>query len=581
MLLDFLILLAGAVVTVPLFKRAGLGSVLGYLAVGVAVGPWGLNRFNKVEDLLHFAEIGVVLLLFVIGLELQPAKLWALRKPILKIGGVQVVVSAICISALTVSLVSTINIALVIGASLALSSTAFAIQLISERNELNTRWGRMAFAALLFQDLAVVPLLALIPVLGGAHENIELKNLLTAFVVILLILTVGRRALSLLLRIAAATNLRELLSATTLLTVLGMALLMEHSGLSMALGAFTAGVILSESEFRHELEADIEPFKGLLLGLFFMAVGMSLNLPILQESFLLIMTSSILLVSIKSIILFWIGKRNGLDNVTARKLGITLSQGGEFAFVLIGSSIATSLLPKAVGEIVIAIVTVSMILTPLLLFLESRVFGREANVPVYEDLSGASGSVLIAGFGRFGQIVARILAAKGIQFTALESNHSQVDFVRRYGSKVYFGDASRLDLLRAAGIEKATIFVLALEDVDASLRTAAAIKEQFPWVTIYARARNRKHAYQLMDLGVEFVFRETLGSALSLTEEALRGVGLGKREAKNAVEIFSKHDEQRLLEHRDSHNNEERMQDLAKEDAELLEELFSRDRQVD
>lgn len=577
MLLDIIILIFSAVIAVPLFKRLGLGAVLGYMAAGIIVGPSGIDRFHDVEHLLHFAEIGVVLLLFLIGLELEPSRLWTMRRPILLLGGSQLFFTTLIVLAVTWAFGYSMKVSVLLGLSLALSSTAFALQLMAERNDLNSQWGRMGFAVLLFQDLAVVPILAVVPLLGTESTEITLKGAAIALATLVFVLFFGRYVLAFLLKIAALTGLRELLTATALLTVLGVGLLLEVSGFSMALGAFLAGLLLADSEFRHELEADIEPFKGLLLGLFFMAVGMSFNFDLILNSPLTVVGAAFALVIIKALVLFVLGRLNGLDSATARKLGLTLSQGGEFAFVVMGVAVASAALNKDLADMIVAIVTVSMLLTPLMLIINEAGAGRKRVAPVYDQVPAETGHVIIAGFGRFGQIVARILNGKGVRFVALEANPSQVDFVRKYGSEVYFGDAARLELLRSAGIEDASLFVLAVDELEQSLRIAEILRSEYPSLPIYARARNRKHAHQLMDLGVEFIVRETFHSALSLSTDILRGLGFSEARARDLVMLFQRHDEERLLAHRDIHTQEERLQDLTKQDAELLEEMFKQD----
>lgn len=576
MLLDIIILLASAVITVPIFKRLGLGAVLGYLVAGVAIGPFGFDRFDDVDEILHFAELGVVLLLFIIGLELQPSRLWALRRSIFGFGSAQLLLTAasIAIAVKTLAALSW-SVAIILGLILALSSTAFALQLLAERGELSQRFGRTAFATLLFQDIAVVPLLAIVPLLGGDASSFSWSSAGIAAATLVAAVIVGRYVLRYLLRIAALTNVREMLTAAALLTVLGMATLLNQAGLSMALGAFLAGVLLADSEFRHQLEADIEPFKGLLLGLFFIAVGMSVNLGLIAEQSQRVFAAVGLLVGLKFLVLYLLAKLSGLHGSGARQLGLTLSQGGEFAFVVLSAAVAATVIDNATAEFVIVIVCLSMASTPLLVFANGALFGRREPAPEYDAPPEDVQPVIIAGFGRFGQMTARILRAKGIPFTALESSQAQVDFVREYGNKIYYGDATRLDLLQAAGADRAKFFVLAIDDVDASLRVAELIRERFPNLTVFARARNRKHVYRLMDLGIEMIHRETFASAVELAVDVLKGLGVPTAE-RDAM-VFRAHDEKRLLEHREIHSDEARMRDLAKQSATELEEMFERD----
>jgi len=385
-------------------------------------------------------------------------------------------------------------------------------------------------------------------------------------------------------RIAARTRVREVFTAMALLTVIGMALLMELAGLSMALGAFLAGVLLADSEFRHELEANIEPFKGLLLGLFFIAVGMSVDFGLLLEKPLEVGALVVALVLLKALVLFGVAKVAGHSSRAAGKLAVVLSQGGEFAFVILGLAVVSQVMERDLAKLLILVVILSMVVTPLLVMAEERFLpGRKKKTDGddFEAPSGEENQVIIAGFGRFGQIVARILRAKRIGFTALEGSQEQVDFVRRYGNKIYYGDPSRLDLLHAAKAEQAVVFVLAIDEVEASLRTVETVREHFPDLKIYARARNRKHAYQLMDLGVAVIQRETFLSSLDIARSVLEGLGLPDYEADRVVKKFREHDERRLYAHYGLHDDEQKMIDLAKEAAEELEELFAQDAEAE
>ena len=584
LLVEAAVFLAAAVIAVPLFKRLGLGAVLGYLAAGVAIGPWVLGLVSDVDHILDFAEFGVVLLLFVIGLELQPARLWTMRRSVFGLGGAQVFVTAALLSVAGYALGLGPTAAGVVGLSLSLSSTAFALQTLAEKNQLTTRHGRTAFSILLLQDLAVIPMLAIVPLLGlKATGPLDSSGVIAAVQTVAIVLAVavgGRYLLRPLLRVVAATGTREVFTAMALLTVVGTALLMETVGLSMALGAFLAGVLLADSEYRHALEADIEPFKGMLLGLFFIAVGMSLNVGLVAQRPGLVLALVAGLIAIKFLVLFSLGRLTGLTQTSARSLAVTLSQGGEFAFVIFGVAVAAQLLEPGLAELLIAVVTVSMAVTPLLSFLNDKMAGSSPEKPAAGEFDAPPEKerhVIIAGFGRFGQIVARVLRAKKIPFTALEISPERIDFVRKYGNKIYYGDASRLALLHAARAGKAAAFVLAIDDVEASLRTAATVRKHFPELTIYARARDRKHAHRLMDLGVTIMRRATLHSSLDLAGALLTGLGLTASEAEQAVETFRQHDEMLLFAHYWHHNDEEKMQALSKEGARELEELFEQD----
>lgn len=583
-LVSAVILLAAAVVTVPLLRRLGFGAVLGFLTAGVIIGPQGLGLIADVAKIYHFAELGVVLLLFVLGLELQPSRLWTMRKPILSYGCLQMFITGGAFAVIGRLLGLDVGVAMVVGLAMALSSTAFALQSLAERQELTTRHGRAAFAILLLQDLVAIPLLAIIPALAlggdGLWDGESVASAATALAVLVAVSVIGRFLLRYGLRVVAWTRVREVFTAAALLTVIGAAALMQQLGLSAALGAFIAGVLLADSEFRHELEADLEPFKGLLLGLFFMAVGMSFKASLILAEPLTLGLMVVGLLVVKLAVLYAVARANGLADAPARALAAATAQGGEFAFVILGAAVTHGLLGQGFADRLIAIVTLSMAATPLLLTLNDRLTSllrrRQAQQP-FDSLPGDQHPVIIAGFGRFGQMVGRILRAKGIGFTALEASPEQVDFVRQYGAKVYYGDAARLDLLQAARAQDAEIFVLAIDDVEASVRTAATVRRHFPHLAIYARARNRQHAYRLMELGITPVWRETFLSATDMAEAVLKGLGLPDYAAERAVATFRAHDEQRLYSHFGAHNDEKRMQALAKQAAQELRELFQAD----
>jgi len=568
-----------AVLCVALCARLGLGAVLGYLIAGVIVGPWSLGFVSHVDDVMHVAELGVVLLLFVIGLELRPSRLWALRKTIFGLGALQVVASAGVLGLFLIATGEARGTAMVVGIVLSLSSTAFALQLIAERGEMTTRWGRSAFGTLLFQDLAVVPLLALLPLLATSSEASQTDALqvlisLAAFVVVLF---GGRVALRWILRLAARSKVREILTATALLVVFGTAFAMQAAGLSMALGAFMAGVLLSDSEFRHQLEADIEPFKGLLLGLFFMTVGMSLNLGLLFSDAASIAVLILAIIVGKFGVLYASGRWHGLGRQDSLKLGIALSQGGEFAFVLFGVAVAVGLMSAAQVDLYIVAVSLSMVVTPLLFVLYDRLDRPAEDEHEYDNIAEEETPVIIIGFGRFGQVVGRLLNAMQIKFTALDASHQQVDFVRQYGNEIYYGDGSRKDLLDAAGASTAKLLVLAIDDTEASLTAAALIRTEFPSLRIYARARNRQHAYQLMELGAHVIRRETFLSAVDMGRQVLEGLGIDGAQANAASQRFAEHDEHRMMEQYEVHHDEAKLRDLVKTAARELEEMFAHD----
>lgn len=578
-----LVLLAAGVIGVWLAKQLGLGSVIGYLGAGIAVGPWGIGAFSDVDQILHFAELGIVLLLFVIGLELQPSRLWSLRRAVFGVGALQVGLTGLLLAVAAYLFGLSLQAAAVVGLTLALSSTAFAIQLMAETNQLTTRHGRSAFSVLLFQDLAVIPLLAAMPVLAGGEQPMDMNRAIEAakvVAVLIVVVTIARVILRYGFRVVSATRVRETFAAAALLVVVGMALLMESLGLSMALGAFLAGVLLADSEYRHALEADIDPFKGLLLGLFFLAVGMSVNVGLMQQQLFTVLTGVLALVGFKMAVLYALGRWQGLRPAAARYFATVLGQGGEFAFVLLTAAVAQALLDRATADLLTLVVIASMLTTPLIMMAVERLDRRPA-APGESETPEEEHQVIIAGFGRFGQIVGRVLRAKGIGFTALESDPAQVDFVKRYGNKIYYGDAARVDLLRAAGADKATALVVAVDGSEMAVRTVEVAKQTFPNMKVYARARNRRHAYQLMEAGADKVIRETFLSSIEITRQLLVGLGLSEAESRRLVQTFRQHDEERLRADYAHHSDEQRMIYLAQKSAEELEELFQRDMEED
>jgi glutathione-regulated potassium-efflux system protein KefB len=582
------VFLIAAVIAVPLFKRLGLGSIVGYLAAGALIGPSGLEFIGEPEHVLHFAEFGVVLFLFIVGLELQPARLWALRRSVFGLGLAQVVLSSLVLTSAGVLLGLSMKAALIAGLGLSLSSTAIALQLLGERQQLTARHGRESFAILLFQDLAVIPLLALLPLLAegpavtgsGGGQGLLLSMLKVAAVLAVVVLS-GRFLVRPAFRLIASTQLQELFTAATLLVVVGVALLMNFAGISMALGTFLAGVLLADSEYRHELEADIEPFKGLLLGLFFIAVGMSMNLRLVTQRPLLIAACVVGVMVLKGGVLFWLGRPMGLMIQGRRIMALALAQGGEFGFVLFGAAASAGVMDRELTEQLVVVVSLSMAATPILLALHDRVVERllRRTVPAeYDTMEDAEQQpVLIAGFGRYGQIIGRMLNMLDIGFTALEVSPEQVDFLRRYGNKIYYGDASRLDLLRAAGAGRAKLLVLAIDDPDASVRTAQLVRTHFPQLPVYARARNRAHAYRLLDEGVKILNRETLLSSLEMAGFVLQGLGFDEERARQLVERFRTYDEELLHKQYAVHQDEEKLIQTSQQFREELRSLFEQD----
>lgn len=573
--------LLAAIIMVPISRRLGFGSILGYLAAGIIIGPFGARLIQDPQHILHFAELGVVFLLFIVGLELQPSRLWVLRRMVFGLGSAQVVLSAAVITAIGWLLGLAAMPALIIGLILSLSSTAFVLQMLAEKKQLGTSHGRAAFSILLFQDLAAIPLIAILPMLGSSSGNG-----MTASQAGIMVLTIGglivagRFLLRPILQIAAGSKIPEIFTATALLVVIGAALLMEFAGMSMVLGAFIAGMMLADSEYRHQLEADLSAFKGLLLGLFFIAVGMSVNVGLLLESPLRVLLIVLLLMVAKAAVLVPLARRFGLCGAgSSWSLAAAMSQGGEFAFVLFAIAARDSLLPTTLIDELILAVAVSMLLTPFAYMAAEQFSKRQAAAvkPDYDEMPDEHNEVIIAGFGRVGQIVARLLRIVGKPFTALEIDSTQVDVVRRYGNVVHYGDASRLDILRAAGAEHGKIFVLAIDDIEASMRTAEAVTRHFPHLKIIARARNRRHAYKLMDIGVSNIFRETLLSSLALSEQVLESLGFSAADTEMVTSSFRERDERLLIEQHAFHQSEEKLQQSARDTAAELDALLRDD----
>lgn len=572
-----LILLAAAVLLLPLFQRLGLGSILGYLAAGIVIGPLGLGLIPGAEAVLHFAELGVVLMLFLVGLELAPEQLWAQRRRLLGLGASQMLFSATLLTGFFFALGQPGPAALAIGATLALSSTAFAVQMLVETNQLGTPQGRNAFSILLFQDLAVIPLLLLLPVLAGGDAGAAQPNLLVGVLVLALMWLAGRYLLNPWLGWLARLHNRELMTATALLLVLGAAELMETLHLSMGLGAFVAGMLLANSPYREQLDTDIQPFKGMLLGLFFIAIGMTMDLRLLAASPWSILAMGAALLGIKTLVLFGIAKALKVSGRDALRFGLLLSQGGEFAFVLFTQAGALNLLePEMIARLNL-VVALSMAATPLLLKLVQRLWpAPKTGHRSTEDEPAPHGqpAVILAGFGRFGQIIGRILVSRRIPFTALDSNPDHIDTVRRFGNEVYFGDVTRLDLLHTAGLQHARIMVLAIDDVQASLRAVRLIREHFPHITLIVRARDRYHAYSLMAEGVEHVIRETLDSSLRAAQTTLAQLGMPETTAIDLVRTFRDVDE-RLLREQFAHRDKlDKLIELSARGREELESLL-------
>ncbi|WP_148252725.1 monovalent cation:proton antiporter-2 (CPA2) family protein [Aidingimonas lacisalsi] len=589
LLLNVLIFLAAAVLIVPVFKWLGLGEVLGYLAAGVVIGPSALALVPDAEAVLQFSQVGIVFLLFVIGLELKPSRLKVMRKAVFGFGSLQVAITTVLLTSGAWALGLPPIASLVIGFSLGLCSTPLVLHLLGERKELQTRHGRNAFALLLFQDLAAIPALAAIPIL--ASDSLMANGLMPLVQEVVIAtgafigLTVGGRyLLRPLFRLAASTQSREVFAGTTLLVVIGSALVMELAGLSMALGAFIAGVLLADSEYRHNIEADIEPFRGLLLGLFFMAVGMTAQIELLANAPLTILGLTLSLLFAKGASMVLAARLFGNSWRDALTLGMLLSQGGEFAFVLLTAAGAAALLAEDLVSLLVLVVSLSMAATPVLFLLHTRwirpLFRQARPQPGYDSPKDESPQIIIAGFGRFGQIMGRALQGLKIPYTVLDINADHVEFVRRYGNKVYFGDASRIDLLRAAGADKARVMVVAVGDIEPSMRIVERAQRQFPNLRIYARARNRYHAQLLMRAGVTHLVRELLPASLELTRDVLIELGIASDQAQHTIDTFRPHDEQALMRQLEVFGNEKKQIQTVQEAAKELETLYEADEEV-
>lgn len=536
-----LTLLAATVLLVPLFKRLGLGSLLGYLIAGIAVGPYGLHVDSQPQAVLHTAELGVTLLMFLIGLELKPTRLWALRRQVFGLGLLQMAGVALPVAALALLAGLALPGAALVGVALAMSSTAYVLPLLAERRELTTRQGREAFAILLFQDVSVIPILALLSVVGGAGRAPGWA----ALAALGLLAVAGRPVLATMFRYVTrfGRGNRELFAAAALLGAVGIAVALNAVGLSASLGAFLAGVLLADSEFRHELEAAIEPFESLLLGLFFIAVGMGIPLALLAAHPLLIGGLGAGIVLLKALSLYAVRRATGGEPAVARSLAVLLACGGEFAFVLFAAARGSLLAPET-ADLLTAAVALSLALAPLAVIAHDRLllpWARSREAPPFSPIDEPGRPVVIAGFGRVGQVVGRMLNARGVPFTALDASAEQVDFVRRFGNTIYYGDASRLPLLRAAGVEAARLFVLAVDDVEASVKIAELLRRHFPEVAVLARARNRTHMMRLRELGIQQVMRETWGSSVDMGKHALQLVEPAL-DVEAFATVFAQHD---------------------------------------
>jgi glutathione-regulated potassium-efflux system ancillary protein KefC/glutathione-regulated potassium-efflux system protein KefB len=594
LLIQALVYLAAGVISVPVAKRLGLGSVLGYLIAGALVGPFLLNLVGEQGDVMRFGEFGVVILLFLIGLEVRPALLWEMRTSIFGLGMAQMLASAALMGAVALILGADWRVALAVGLILAMSSTAIVLQSLEEKGLRQGPVGQAAFGVLLFQDLAVIPLFAFLPLLATGHQagvvpaeghgasvlagQAEWVRILATFGAVAGVVVGGRYLTRPMFRFIAAARLREIFTASALLLVVGVAALMELVGLSPALGAFLAGVVLAESEFRRELETDIEPFRGLLLGLFFITVGAGLNFGLVVARPVLVVSLTLGLMAAKFLAMWAVGLAFRRSRRDAATIAVSLAQGGEFAFVLITFVLAARVLSAEQAALATAVVALSMALTPVAFALyEKFVLNRAGRQVEPEQIPFADGApdAIVAGFGRFGQIATRLLTANDFKVTMLESSIEQIDTIRRFGWQVHYGDATRLDLLRAAGADKAKLLLVAIDDKDKAIEVVKAATEYFPNLTIIARAFDRRHAYELVRVGGDEVVRETFESALVFGKKALLRLGLSDRRAAKAVSLFREHDLALFNKLAPVYGEEERYAMAVRDSRETMEKLLS------
>ncbi|HEY8036014.1 MAG TPA: monovalent cation:proton antiporter-2 (CPA2) family protein [Methylobacter sp.] len=555
------VFLAAACLVVPLASRFKLGSVLGYLAAGIVIGPFGLGLIGDAEKIMHFAEFGVVMMLFLIGLELEPALLWRLRKSILGLGGLQVVLTSSAFTLIGLALGYSWQMSLAVGMALSLSSTALVLQMLQETHLMNTPMGETSFSVLLFQDIAVIPILVIMPLLaihGVQDQQIHASMIATLpgwaqtliiACVIAAVIAVGRYLSYYLFRAVARTHLREMFTALSLAVVVGITLLMQLVGVSPALGTFVAGVVLANSEYRHTLGTNIEPFKGLLLGLFFISVGMGMDFHLFAESPLRLVLAVTALMTIKTLILFTLGRFFGLNALHDSGFALALAQGGEFAFVLFQFAGTLNILPQTQEKLLTLVVATSIAATPLLIVLYNRLIVPKFLSVLPErpfDRIEEAYPIILAGFGRFGQVVGRFLNAQGVKTTVLEKDPDQLELLRKFGFKGYFGDASRLDLLQSAGADKAKLLIVAVDNPETSLEIVRLAKAEFPRLKIFARARNRRHAYELSKAGVNYYKREVFDSSLEMAQQILVSLGKNDSDAHSKAIKFKQHDEATL-----------------------------------
>ncbi|STY29595.1 potassium:proton antiporter [Legionella wadsworthii] len=590
LMLNIFIFLASASIMVPIASRFRLGSVLGYLIVGILIGPFGLKLIGNSQQIMNFGEFGVIMMLFLIGLELEPAMLWKLRKIIIGLGGLQVLLTTLLLSGIGILIGLDWRAALVISMALSLSSTALVLQMLQEKNLLKTAEGETSFAVLLFQDIAVIPILIIIPLLkqyGDVPVHVDesllivhlprwMHAILVAGVVGAVIL-VGHYLSRHLFSIIAKTNLREVFTAFSLALVVGVTLLMESIGVSPALGAFIAGVVLANSQYKHAVDADIQPFKGILLGLFFISVGMGMNFSLFSDKAMLIVFAVLTLITFKAIVLYILGLFFDLNKLQSLGLAFALSQGSEFAFVLFDYAGLTKVIRPEIASFFTLVVALSMLATPFLMLLYHRFvipkFMSFLPDREYDSFNEKNG-IILAGYGRFGQIIGRLLTGENITVTVLEKNPEQIELLRKFGYIGYFGDASRLDMLKSAGAEHAKLLIVAVGNVEANIKIVKLAKQHFPHLKIFARARNRRHAYELYRLGVDYFIRELFDSSLSMTKEIMKFLGYKDEDILKKSEAFRKHDETTLVQSFDFFEKESDLINFSRQAKGELERLL-------
>ena len=593
-LLNVFVFLVAACLVVPAAQRFRLGSVLGFLIAGVAIGPFGLHLIGQPDKIMKFAEFGVVMMMFLIGMELEPAVLWRLRRSILGLGSLQMVLTSLALMLAGMALGFSWQVSLAVGMALSMSSTALVLQMLREKNLMHSLVGETSFAVLLFQDMAVIPVLVIIPMLASqaapvtpgdfnliAAWPVWLKPLAVAAVIAGVIFS-GRYLSRYVFQIIAKANLREVFTAASLALVIGVTVLMEMVGVSPALGAFTAGVVLANSEYRRTIETDIEPFKGLLLGLFFISVGMGMDFAVFLRHPLALIGAVIGLMAVKGLVLYVLGDRFGVKGAQGLGLAIGLAQAGEFAFVLLQLIGGLNIIDAEAQKFLVLLVATSIAMTPVVVALYTRfILPRFVSLLPQRDFDAIDerNPVIIAGFGRFGQIVGRFMMSQGVRVTVLEKNPDQVEAVGRFGFKAYFGDATRLDLLRASGAEEAAMLVVAVDDADAAVEIVRMAKQNFPGLKVFARARNRRHAFDLNRAGVDYYHRETLDSALQLARDAVVALGRPEGDVDAKLAKFRAHDIATLRKSFAFFESEPEMISFAKLSREELERILNDDKQ--